>query len=1224
MAFGSKKRITDNGTSINPKVEILKPSDKLNAMFGEHTIDIKSKAINTYVGIGPKIKKYINNTDTKVNDESVNKDMIKVLNKAGFYGLHKNTPLSDVALHGFSFQHQKGQRPSTADAMGKAWSKITDMKTNKSGALYVFDLETFGSKTKDLRWSPQGITEFAMRKHDFATNKETVKNVLITNDDIIKDLDSFLTEYSKLIKEKPIDRIKKENHDVYVTAMRMSLYDPKRGAEFELKNNVWEAKKLISTDNALAGNIDVVTRGVNQFRSMNKQVKDKINPESGLSYDITEMIKAVGEMNKAMENNTGVIAGHNIITFDRPVLDKSLREIYNKQTAIANNPNAKKEEIERATKAMEFMKNTLGDIGFNFKKGNVLDTYPIVTLASNEFGFESPNLQLGTLAEKYYKEEFDKGTAHLGSFDVEMNMKMILEPSEELNNESLIQHLIEKDVTKFNADNPAVILNDKQIFKATNNVNSSSFSNRSFINYRQYNNGDIYTNGGFVLSKGEVSHTNFAGNTGFNKNGFYTLKEQDIVKIDDLGEDVAKQLRETYPDLSSDNLYHVAFASHTKTVNANPHTVHIYATTQEELEGIIGSSLVHVANKNKNGYELIEKNKDYITNMSYNLKTKTITSTNATDPTEIMLNAMEFSEKQAINEAANRSVFNNEKKIKKINGLLSFDKEARKNGLDKGLDKMLEDGVSLSTILKTGDGAVDASDPNGALKKVRYFSAEETEQLRKLYTKYMGYKPKGEKDYKIDFRTLTNTSAAYESVMSKKDYYNNLIKATKERFGSNINYDDINVNYFFKELDKKSSVEVLSFLKDDEKIIQAVRGESNVSTHEYSYFKNRYDFVLGDKFKTRGDNSSRIEKTFGSNNDRMTVTYDLSNTNSNSTFINKVFKLHMGNKDIDRLTDKEKEIYKNEAMLNFLYDQYNNKDNNILFENKRLREYTESIIDNIELSNKPPKDFNANTVATLIGEAIKEVKNKDITAGLSHNLVGDIDVLSVKPNVAMFFNDFKYEDMVNLGKEIKTLKKFNDKNRSKVVDELMDVFSLDKTTFEEGIKNLDEVDTNTVKLIKKVADKQIRSQLDDMVKTMGENNIDFHVDPINRIMIAQRGDDIVPLTGMPKLKIDDYGNLTLQSGEQNLALGLRLEVANTKDGKRTRLTTNMDSDFGRKDFFSDLFKSKVLSGKETELSDLNRYIKYHNTETAKYTKYSGRKTDLTTVNNRFNISAYQE
>ena len=93
MAFGIKKRIVDNGTSINPKVEILKPSDKLNAMFGEHTIDIKSKAINTYVGIGPKIKKYINNTDTKVNDESVNKDMIKVLNKAGFYVFYKNTTL---------------------------------------------------------------------------------------------------------------------------------------------------------------------------------------------------------------------------------------------------------------------------------------------------------------------------------------------------------------------------------------------------------------------------------------------------------------------------------------------------------------------------------------------------------------------------------------------------------------------------------------------------------------------------------------------------------------------------------------------------------------------------------------------------------------------------------------------------------------------------------------------------------------------------------------------------------------------------------------------------------------------------------------------------------------------------------------------------------------------------------------------------------------------------
>ena len=139
MAFGSKKRIVDNGTSINPKVEVLRPSDRLNAMFGEHTVDIKSKAINTYVGVGPKIKKRTSNTDTKVDNKSVNKNMIEVLNKAGFFGYHNKTPLSDVAIHGFNFQHQKGQRPSTAEAMGKAWSKVTDMKDNKSGALYVFD-----------------------------------------------------------------------------------------------------------------------------------------------------------------------------------------------------------------------------------------------------------------------------------------------------------------------------------------------------------------------------------------------------------------------------------------------------------------------------------------------------------------------------------------------------------------------------------------------------------------------------------------------------------------------------------------------------------------------------------------------------------------------------------------------------------------------------------------------------------------------------------------------------------------------------------------------------------------------------------------------------------------------------------------------------------------------------------------------------------------------------
>lgn len=400
MAFdGKSRRIVNNGTSINIENPVVDVTDSFKKIFKKTTVDLKNKSIDTYIGSSLKISKYTPQTNikTRINklkgenkEVSINEEMVKLLNKAGVYGLHKNTPLSHTAMHGFTFkyQQQKGQRSSTAESMAKAWSKIKAMENSKNGKLYVFDLETFGGKTKDLRWSPQGITEFAMQTHDFATGKRNTTNILMTNDNVISGLDSFLTEYEDLMSKISIDEIKKNHNDVYVTAMRMSLYDPERGAKFELKDNIWQATQLIDSENAVAGNIDAVTRGVKQFKYMNKTLKENdayINPDTGLPYDISALIKATSQMSLDMANNTGVVGGHNIINFDRPILDKDIRNIYNSLSDVINNSESTKDQIEQAKKGMDYIKKSFGDnIGFNFDKGNVLDTFPIVTLADRK------------------------------------------------------------------------------------------------------------------------------------------------------------------------------------------------------------------------------------------------------------------------------------------------------------------------------------------------------------------------------------------------------------------------------------------------------------------------------------------------------------------------------------------------------------------------------------------------------------------------------------------------------------------------------------------------------------------------------------------------------------------------------------------------------------------------------------------------------------------------
>ena len=1230
MAFDKSRNVTDNGTKIKPVVDASSalPTDRFRNVFGKNTIDIKSKGITTLRGTTserppkqfkpfgnmPTITKQVGKDTVKT---SVNMEMVNILNDIGMFGLHKNTSLAHTAMHGFTFNYQQQQeiRTSTVDAAVKAFTKVKEFEKYKKGSLYVFDLETFGGTTDDNRWSPAGITEFAMQKVNFATGKRTNTNILMTNDETVAELERYLKKYKELMDSGGIAKVRQHN-DVYVFANRMSLYDPLGGAEFELKDGIWQAKKLIATEDAKPGNEDVVARGVKQFIDMNKELKAKdlyLDSATGLPRDTKALIDASAEMSNAVANKSGVIGGHNILQFDRGVTDKQIRGIYNKQLSIINNPKSTAEQIQQAQAKVDYMHSVFGgkNVGLNFTEGYVLDTFPLMKAARDEGGFLSPNLRLETLGPMYYAKEAAEGVAHLGIHDVEMNLHMILDPSEQLEGKSLVQHVMDKYLYDFNEANKPQPIKSNQVFKVTNGTFPTSSTGRGYANYIRYHNtGEIYTGGNYKIGD-KIKYDKYAGNIGFEKGGFYSVSGQGYIDLSTLAPDQLKQLQDAYPEMNTNTnkVFHMAFESKNVTRYSNPHTVHIFAATQEEMEAMIGSSMVHVANQTETGYEVVDKNLSHLVGGAYNKATGDFQAKDPSNATDIVLTAMRRQEMRAVNERANSAVFTGKQSMKNVYGLLSFDAEARKKGLGKGLDLMAENNIPLTTILKSNTGTIN---------NVEYFNDKQLKQLKKLYTNNLGYKGN------IDIRTLTKTSAAYERVMSQKQYYNNLIDATLNNFGQKnfSGYPTAEMNEFFLQLNRQATVEALSGAGyTEDKIKRIVNNVSEYSTHEYAFFENKYDFKIGKKFKRVGRTSDKLDRPFSlySGEDDI-LTYNVSENNAASKFVKKLYNLRMGSEAKNVLHDTNYvDMHKRQAAFEFLLDLDTNGDTEGLYKHTEFKNYVNRLVSNYELTGKVPEDFDALEGITLLGQAIKKSKDEDMFSGVI-NIVGNANATKVDAAVAEQLNAMSSDVISNIAKSVKRIDKYDDKSRANKVAELVQVFGIDDVTWDAALENMSPIDRKSKSLIRDISHEQLSTYLDDILKTTAAFNIDVHVDKTNGTMILQKGDQRQVLEKMPRIVMGKDGAIRLISGGSDVNIDLAFELHDTAKGKLGHITTNLDSNFGKKDYFYDIFRSRNYRNEDIDLSDFDKYIGVNLREVYENTRHSGLKTDLTTANKRVDIS----
>ena len=1220
MPFDRSDKYVKNGTSINPKIDPSSVSapEKFKSIFENDSIDLNRLTKyqgTTNEGYYKKFKPSINFSPVK-GQKSINEKMVNVLNKIGVFGLDKNTPLSHTASNGFTFKYQQQQevRTSTVDAAVKAMNNINALQTDKKGALYVFDLETFGGTTDSNIWSPAGITEFAMQKHDFKTGQRTATNILMTNDATATELENMLTRYQKLMKEGGIEKVK-EHNDVYVFASRMSLYDEKRGAKFAKVNGVYQATNLIPTEDAQPGNADSVARSVAQFRKMANELEKEKDATTGLTRDVIEYIKATGEMNVAAANDLGVVGGHNIIQFDLPVINKDIHKLYNSQLAVFNNPDATEAQLQQAMEAINLIEKSFGDnVGLNLKKGTALDTLPFTKAARDEGGFTSPNLQLGTLAETYYPKLFASGTAHLGVHDTAMNISMILDAAETgTEDKPLIKYLYDKYLSNFNTENPAIDINKNQLFIATNGIAPASTSGKGFMNYVQYHStGDIYTGSSFKISGGKVSRTNVAGNTGFVKGGFYTVSDWNVLDLNskNLTAEAAEQikhLQSVYPEMNTDKVYHMAFTSHNKTRYSNPHTVHIYTSSQEEMEAIISSSMVHVADITSTGYNPVAKNGKYIMSGAVNLETGDYLS-KGTLNSDAIREAIIRHETKDINNKTFEKVFTGSRSMKNIEGLLGFDAEARSKGLGKGLDLMAENNIPLTRILKSKTGKID---------DIEYFNDKELKRLKKVYANHLGYKGKLD-----DPRALTNTSAAYEMVMGRKEYYTNLIDITRSRFRvGNKTGVTSEMNDYFVELNKRAMVESLkSKGYSKEEIKRMINNMSKYSTHESAFFSDRFDFSIGKSFDIVGKTAEKVDNMWGVKESAENVlTYNVADNNANGKFMTALYNLRMGDKAKRNIyTKQEIEKQKKEAVYKFFIDLHkNNKDVNALYSNKDFKDYLLDLNNAYEKTGTIPENFDPNEGLTLMNQAIRQAKESDMLAGI-HNLTGNINILQSNQELDEHLKGITKDEIEKIASGIGGVVKYDDKTRSTRVKDLVNVFGITTHELERALEGASPEEAASKKLIAKVVNDQLYDYLDDQLQAAAFLGNTVYVDKNNRRMIlGGKNNTAQALNKIPKIMVNDDGTISAMVGKENIALDLRT-VYDEKTNK-WHISTNLDEEFSkRKNKFLNMAKNLKSNGQEPSLTIFNDFT--IDEKIRENSKITGLKTDLTTVNKRIDLS----
>ena len=1104
------------------------------------------------------------------------------------------------------------------------WERIKDFEENNSGFIYAFDTETFGATRAGQRWGPLGMTEFALHKYDYGTKKVETTSIALLNPMNMEKIEKQYEAIAKTLKTGGIEALKKDQ-ELYVTAMRLSLYDPQAGMKAEKTAAGYFKITALNAEKANAGNIAAITRG---FKAMQKMSNGTaIDPTTGLSVDVLGAMQAIGDMQVNMNKNIGVMTGHNIIDFDVPVINSFVTETYQQQQdklARATTDIEKKQ----AQKAIDFIesnfKTKTGTINFNPVKGQTFDTLPFTREFTREHTADLINMNpevakelqgkyntLEALGRIFFGKDYEKSAAHVADFDAYENLRMFVKLPSLVDGsvddydkfgvagnfiDFAMQRMYNNDYTKFDG---IELREGSTLLKAKNMQAGANFSNRNFLSFVQFENGNVMTNGSYSILDGKVQHTKFPGNTNFSPDAFYQFQRSGKINIADLDEQTAKLIRDTYIDNDAESLFFATFNLSTGIDKTGGRSVTIVANSEERLNAALSNSLDvvgHVNKENKTvklaGNRMVHK--VFEPGNTYDLLDQEIKNVN---------------QEQALKKVSNQ-ILRGDRALKKVHDIVAFSDALEGNPeLKKFYDAWVAQGKTMYDLVH-----LDSKDKNVI-------------EIQKLFKQKIGFMNRETKQLTLFDSTKATSSSAFEFIHNQKDYYKTLIdeivkvsnvKTYDELVDGKHQFDYKNMNQLFVNANEqiRYNHELKKQAKQRKGKVNIRRAVKDALAEDYipmshDEFVNNIEIRTPRSFKPL-EESLKVKGSIDQKNEN--IVYRMDKTNRKSRLINSVFSKYTGIRAEEIKKSPEAYAkYKEEALAQYFkgFELESTMDmatwfNDLDIEKNEVTSYMFNEYDNPDLELFLERvNSSIHGLSEGKGNVDEAVDQFDqymrvLSAYRDHALNRHETMTPMKKLPTVFnikdeeklkeINSISSDEMFDTIKNIKnTVNSFNindEKQFNSVIEDLLDKYTMSNKEFAQKTKGLTDRQRLHRNIIRDDIREKTRTMLKDVFKTSQKHGFDIILDEdYNMIIRNQATDEYVPITKLQRLEIKD-GQLVMNTGttERNLWMDLRYD---RKTGYFT-LSSNLDENFGKEDYFFNQFERDAYNGLPYDLNKFNK------------------------------------
>lgn len=767
----------------------------------------------------------------------------------------------------------------------------------------------------------------------------------------------------KEIEQAIADGSLKSNEKLRVSAMRYSMYgNNKTTKELDNVTGLYKIKNFVDSDEAEMFNIDKIKKGIQLHVDAGEYYKK--NNINGIRRDHYYMGTAMNDLMSKINNNVASLAGQNHIGHDIPIMQNQMLQwhnIYKDKTNMFN--------IDMEMSSHKTIDLLGGSRAFIEYKG-VGQLYPgdgmigSKKVAGQEY---MAQIHLG----KWFKD--NNIQAHKAEDDVLALLGLFTQKSDILEGDTSVLDHIYKGLKDVKTTDTLLDINTN-ILRAKKRA--SSFGGKGYINFAMDSQNTVYTASDHIIGNKDgiskslngATHENFNVGFGVNKGGFYEINKIQKVQLND---ELRGMLGNLTPEYSGKNLFHVqlsmAVTDNFKDSRLGDLKQNFFFKNEKELQGFLSSNFDVVANKTKNGVEIVKEHFDKfdireLQNVKGEARFVDVDKNWMKNQKEAYENALDFSANKILTSRAENSLLR-DAPYEKMKKALNLEKELLEFLEENNIKK---DKLSQREINQIMSGKIASGKMAMTLDEERIGKAQDIINKALSYTK------------KIDgaeiSRTLDSSIDNYSSIMSfignNKTVLNNIKNVIEEKAGDQSDiykqelfartYDAVKkevAEHIYRNSDNTASAETMGILNN--KRLKA-------SVHE---FKNTYELDLSSIVKDTKFNYISLQNPEHLSNVHK---FDISNKSPMYSMINKATDAVFG-KGYKNITDAHKQIA-TEELFHML-----NKEDELLRGTKAFK----NIRDTFGYKNgKFNKDVNFLNIADTIVGAMQEVKSKDKFAGI--------------------------------------------------------------------------------------------------------------------------------------------------------------------------------------------------------------------------------------------------